>query len=124
MSVTISKGSTKNHRGEFEFMYVSAIRGVGEKVERVIPGASEWMLSVATQADGYGEVVEFWEVIGQELRDDTIKRRGSRKARQLAKAREAFSTLVSAVESAAVGEMEKAARSVQRAWSLGWAGVN
>ncbi|MEU9048468.1 MULTISPECIES: hypothetical protein [unclassified Kitasatospora] len=124
MSATVTKGSTKNHRGEFEFMYVSAIRGVGEKVERVIPGASEWMLSVATQADGYGEVVEFWEVIGQELRDDTIKRRGKRKARQLAKAREAFATLVSAVESAAVGEMEKAARSAQRAWSLGWAGVN
>ncbi|MFE0465328.1 hypothetical protein ACFW1A_39380 [Kitasatospora sp. NPDC058965] len=124
MSATITKGSTKNHRGEFEFMYVSAIRGVGEKVERVIPGASEWMLSVATQADGYGEVVELWEVIGQELRDDTIKRRGLRKARQLAKAREAFATLVAAVESAKFGEMEKAARSVQRAWSLGWAGVN
>ncbi|MEV4562060.1 hypothetical protein AB0K51_34510 [Kitasatospora sp. NPDC049285] len=124
MSANITMGSTKNHRGEFEFIYVSAIRGVGEKVEQVIPGASEWMLSVATQADGYGEVVEFWEVIGQELRDDTIKRRGQRKARQLAKAREAFATLVTAVESAAVGEMEKAARSVQRAWSLGWAGVN
>ncbi|MEU3499106.1 hypothetical protein ABZ747_37180 [Kitasatospora cineracea] len=124
MSATISKGSAKDYRGEFEFVYISAIRGVGEKVEQVIPGASEWLLSVATQADSYGEVVEFWEVIGQELRDDTIKRRGQRKARQLAKAREAFATLVSAVESAAVGEMRKATRSVQRAWSLGWAGVN
>ncbi|WP_331731834.1 hypothetical protein [Kitasatospora sp. NBC_01300] len=124
MAAEITTGNKKNHRGEFEFIYISAVRGVGAKVEAVIPGATEWMLSVATQTDGYGEVVEFWEVIGQELRDDKIKRRGKRKAQQLAKAREAFAALVSAVESAGVNEMEKAARSVQRAWSLGWAGVN
>ncbi|WP_030277080.1 hypothetical protein [Streptomyces sp. NRRL B-24484] len=112
-----------NDKTEFDFVFISAVRGVGEQVEKVIPGSSSWLVLVASQSDGYHEMLEFWSVTRAELNGFDLSRAGKRKAQQVARAREVFSLLISAVRFAEAGDMSVALGFIHRAWKRGWAGV-